>query len=150
MAEQYLFPFFQDEVEDAVGNEIVKDDIYKDVAWDYEHNIPVILNGDFLIVEGLEAVKSWAYRALQTQRVKYEIFTWDYGLDIESYVGKVLTDKNKIDLAKEIEECLLQNKHITGVTNLELTTEKRKVYINFKIVTKYGELDEVVILDEAI
>lgn len=154
MDEQYLFPFFEDEIKEyEKENELInskENEIYKDIAWDYDKNTPLLSNGDFLIVEGLEAVKSWAFRALQTQRGKYEIFTWDYGLDIESFVGKVLTDKNKIDLTKEITECLLENKHIKNVIDFKFITDKNKVYINFRIVTLYGNLAEGVELYEAI
>lgn len=151
MDEQYLFPFFADEIEEYKRENGLIDSkengTYKDIAWDYENNTPLTNNGDFLIVEGLEAVESWAFRALQTQRTKFEIFTWDYGLDIESFVGRVLTDKNKIDLTKEITECLLENNHITNVADFKFTTDKNKVYISFKIITAYGELSEEVELD---
>lgn len=151
---QYLFPFFTDEIEEyEEENEIsnsTEDEIYKDIGWDYDKNTPLIYNGDFLIVEGLEAVKSWAFRALETQRARYEIFTWDYGLDVESFIGKVLTDKVKIDLTKEVIECLLENKHIINVTDFKFTTDKNKVFINIKIVTEYGEFSEEVELDETI
>lgn len=142
---EYLFPFFQDEIEENIaGNEVVENEIYTDVAWDYDNNLPVVQDGDFLIVKGLEAVKSWAYRALQTQRAKYEIFTWGYGVDLESYVGKVLDTKQKIDITREITECLMQNKHITNATDFNFTIDKRKVTISFKIITDYGDFLEVV------
>ena len=154
MDEQYLFPFFTDEIEEyEEDNKLVdstEDIIYKDIGWDYDKNTPLIYNGDFLIVEGLEAVKSWSFRALQTHRAKFEIFTWDYGLDLESFVGKVLTDKMKIDLTKEITECLLENKHVINILDFEFLTNKSKVFIGFKIVTKYGEFNEEVKLDETI
>ena len=137
---EYLFPFFNDEIEQIEETEnIIEDEVYRDVAWDYDCNIPIIANGDFVIVEGLEAVKSWAFRALQTQRARYSAFSWNYGVDIESYIGKVLNTKQKIDITKEIEECLMQNKHITNATDFNFTIDKRKVTISFKIITEYGE-----------
>lgn len=145
MAEQYLFPFFNDGIEQIEETEnIVVSEIYRDVAWDYDWNIPIIANGDFVIVEGLEAVKSWAFRALQTQRAKYEIFTWNYGVDIESHIGKILDTKQKIDITREITECLMQNKHITNVTDFNFVIDKRKVTISFKITTDYGDFLEAV------
>ncbi|WP_096636433.1 DUF2634 domain-containing protein [Clostridium cochlearium] len=152
---EYLFPFFQDEIEEYEEENIeelddTEDEIYKDIAWDYDNNVPILQNGDFVIVEGLEAVKSWAFRALQTQRAKYLAFTWDYGVDLESFIGKVLTTKEKIDITTEIKGCLMQNKHITNVTDFDFKTDKRKVYISFKIITDYGDFAEGVEMSEAI
>lgn len=150
--EQYIFPFFEDEIKaweesqeelDTVENNNVEE-IYKDIAWDYENNSAIIENGDFLIVEGLEAVKSWCFRALQTQRYKYLAYTWDYGIDLEQFTGKVLTDKVKIDIIKEIIDCLKENKHVTDVIDFNFITDKRAVTINFKIVTDYGDISEEV------
>ncbi|RXI50201.1 hypothetical protein DP124_12080 [Clostridium tetani] len=155
MEEQYLFPFFQDEIKEyeEENTDILEkdtDEIYKDIAWDFDNNKPILMNGDFVIAEGLDAVKSWAFRALQTQRAKYKAFTWDYAIDLESFIGKVLTTKEKIDLTIEIKECLLQNKHITNVTDFNFKTDKRKVYIRFRIITEYGDFPEGVKFDEAI
>lgn len=155
MTEQYLFPFFQDEIEKYEEENIeelddTEDEIYKDIMWDFENNVPILSNGDFVVVEGLEAVKSWAFRALQTQRARFESFTWDYGVDLENFVGKVLTTKEKIDITIEIKECLMQNKHITNVTDFDFKTDQRKVYISFKIITDYGDFAEEVGMSEAI
>lgn len=150
MKEQYLMPFFTDEIQQQSTTISVEDEIYKDIAWDYENNTPLLINGDFLIIEGLEAVKSWTVRALQVKRGKQEVFTWNYGLDIEKYVGKVLTDKNKIDIAKEITESLLENPYIENITDFKITSDKRKVEISFKVITKYGEFSEEVKLVETI
>lgn len=154
MDEQYLFPFFNDEIkeyeEEMEKATSQQDEIYKDIGWNYDKNTPLIYNGDFLIVEGLEAVKSWVFRALQTQRAKHEIFTWDYGLDIDFFTGKVLTDKNKIDLTKEITECILENQYIVNVADFQFKVKKNKVFISFNVITRYGEFSEGVTLDEAI
>ena len=138
---EYLFPFLEIENEEESEN---IEEIYTDIAWDFDKNIPILEGGDFVVVEGIEAVKSWAYRALQTQRAKHLAFTWDYGVDLESYVGKVLDTKEKINLTTEITDCLMQNKHITNVVDFEFKTEKRKVYINFRIITKYGDFEREV------
>ena len=136
-----LFPFLEvtDEEETTIEEEI-----YTDIAWDFDNNKPILNNGDFVIVEGLEAVKSWAFRALQTQRAKYLAFTWDYGVDLESFVGKVLDTKEKIDITTEITECLIQNKYITNVTDFNFKTDKRKVFISFRIITEYGDFEREV------
>lgn len=153
----YILPFFTDEVEEYIKNE--KDNninsnidntekIYIDIAWYYEKNKPIMKHGDFVIVSGLGAVKSWVFRTLQTQRYRFKIFTWNYGADMNAFVGKILTDKNKIDLIKEITDCLMQNKHIKRVYDFEFNTDDRIVTINFKVMTEYGDLSEVMRLHD--
>ena len=58
-----LFPFLVVTCEEETT---IEEEIYTDIAWDFNNNIPILEDGDFVIVEGLEAVKSWAFRALQT------------------------------------------------------------------------------------
>ena len=39
---------------------------YREIAWDFKKNEPMIENGEFKIVEGNEAIKTWVYIALLT------------------------------------------------------------------------------------
>ena len=59
-----LFPFITYE-EDVVENNPLP--IYKEVGKGLK------------IVEGNEAIKIWIYKALQTPRYQYVIYSWDYG-----------------------------------------------------------------------
>lgn len=146
----YLLPFFMDEINEYDNDNAIprsEDQIYTDISWDYENNKPILINGDFVVVRGIEAVRSWAFRTLQTQRYRFGIFTWNHGLDISRFKGKILTDKNKVDLIKEIKECLLQNKAIKNIYDFNFSTDKNDVIINFKVNTDYGEYSEEVKLD---
>lgn len=40
------------------------------------------------IVEGIEAIKVWIWNCLHTQRFRYPIYSWDYGADLEQYIGQ--------------------------------------------------------------
>ena len=71
-----LFPFFGDTVTTETEEEFP---LYREVAWDFKNNIPVVEKGDFKIVTGKEAIKTWIYKTLKTERFRYEIYSWDYG-----------------------------------------------------------------------
>ena len=61
-----LFPFISNNVDEVkVENSFP---LYKEVAWDFEKDTPIIQNGDFKIVEGNDAIKVWTYKALLTPR----------------------------------------------------------------------------------
>ena len=44
------------------------------------------------IVEGIEAIKVWIWLCLHTQRFRWPIYSWDYGADLEQYIGQSITD----------------------------------------------------------
>lgn len=49
--------------------------LYTDVAMDYTAGTPRWESGNPVIVSGLEAVKSWAWRAAATARYQYKCFS---------------------------------------------------------------------------
>lgn len=51
--------------------------LYREVAWDFENDVPRFRGGQPILVEGKEALKVWIWRALRTARYRYEIYTWD-------------------------------------------------------------------------
>ncbi|MCT4544430.1 MAG: DUF2634 domain-containing protein [Vallitalea sp.] len=148
MNSESLFPFFPEEIKafnESIGkenNKVTAEGIYKDIQWDYENNKPLLINGNFVIVEGLEAIKVWCWKVLHTERYKYLIYTWDYAIDIEQFIGKSLSNFNKVEIIKEITEGLMQNMHVTSVDNFIITTEKKEIFIEFNINTEYGVLKE--------
>ena len=47
----------------------------KEVAWDYEHDVPIFRDGAPVVVTEKEALKVWIWRAIRTPRFRYEIYT---------------------------------------------------------------------------
>ena len=60
----------------------------REVKWDYVHDVPVLKNGEPVLVEGIEAVKVWAWNALYTVRFRYLIYPWEYGDELETLIGQ--------------------------------------------------------------
>ena len=59
-----LFPAIQP----AAGYEETPLPLCREIAWDFEKNIPIFQDGKPLEVTGLEAVKVWIWKALHTAR----------------------------------------------------------------------------------
>lgn len=115
---------------------------YTDVAWDYAADKPLYINGEPVIVVGLEAVKSWAYRALRTRRYGQVQHSWLYGNDLQELVGQMWLPETKIAEAKRyVEECLLQNPYINGISGFTAEFSEDTVHINFTLETEYGNED---------
>lgn len=132
-----LFPFVSNIEEVKIDNTFP---LYKEVAWDFKRNIPIIENRDFKIVEGNEAIKVWVYKALLTPRYQYSIYTWNYGSELLSLIGKAYTPQlTKSEAKRYIEEALKINPYILEVNVLDTDFKNGVLSANVKIVTIYGE-----------
>ena len=87
--------------------------MFKDIKFDFEKNAPVFEGGLFVFTEGKEAVKSWAYRQLMTQRYAHKIYPRSNGNEMFRLVGKPFTKAVKEKENREI-ECLANNPKFPG------------------------------------
>ena len=135
-----LFPFISNNVEDIkVDNSFP---LYKEVAWDFKNNIPILENGDFKIVEGNEALKVWIYKAILTPRYNYSIYSWDYGSELMDLIGKAYTPSlTKEEAKRYIKEALLINPYILEVNVINTDFKDGLLSADVKVKTIYeGEV----------
>ena len=132
-----LFPFI------TYKEDMIKDNtfpLYREVAWDFKRDIPILENGDFKIVEGNEAIKVWVYKALLVPRYQYSIYTWGYGSELMDLIGKAYTPQlTKSEAKRYIEEALKINPYILDVNVIDTDFKDSVLSANVKIVTIYGE-----------
>lgn len=115
---------------------------YKEIAWDFKRNEPIIENGEFKIVEGNEAIKTWVYLALMTHNKQYPIYSWDYGSEIKELIGKNYTKAlTKAEAQRLIEECLIINPYIVEVQVIDAILKENTLTCDIKITTIYGDLE---------
>jgi hypothetical protein len=132
-----LFPIVQPQAAEKPGAE----GLYAEIAWDYESNTPIYRNGSPVFVSGSDAVLVWAWNAMQTPRFVHEIFTWDYGNEIEGMIGKPFTDElKKAEVPRLVREGLMINPYITGVKNITVAMDGDHLEISCRIETVYGEV----------
>lgn len=99
------------------------------------------------IVEGIEAVKVWAWLALQVPRYRYYVYSWNYGQEYEELVGKGYSaEYMETELKRMTEECLLQNDYITGIENFEYEKKGDEVNLSFKILTTLGDTEVSIVV----
>ncbi len=92
-------------------------------------------------VYGLEAIKVWIWIALHTPRYRHAIYSWNYGSDLEDLIGKGYTqDYINTEAPRMIEECLLVNPNITGITDYNFNLENDRLTGVFTVKTTYGEV----------
>ena len=137
-----LFPFVSNADDVKVDNTFP---MYKEIAWDFKKNIPILENGDFKIVEGNEAIKVWVYKAILTPRYNYSIYSWDYGSELMDLVGKAYTPSlTKEEAKRYIKEALLINPYILEVTVLDTSFSNGILSADIKLLTIYGESEVII------
>ena len=135
-----LFPFISNNVDEVKVNNTFP--MYKEVAWDFEKDTPILENGDFKIVEGNEGVKVWIYKALLTPRYNHSIYSWDYGSELMDLVGKAYTSSlTKEEAKRYIKEALLINPYIVEVDITDIGFKDSLLSASVKVKTIYeGEV----------
>lgn len=94
------------------------------------------------VVEGLDAVKTWAWLALHARRYVNECHTWDYGQEFDDLIGQGYSQEYiESEMERMILECLEQNEHITGISDLTVSFDSDNLTAEFTIDTDYGEVE---------
>lgn len=88
-------------------------------------------------VDGLEAVKQATKLILLTERYVYPIYSWNYGAELESLVGKDIAYVIP-EAKRRIREALMQDDRITGVDNFKFSKQGDELHIEFEVYSKFG------------
>lgn len=90
--------------------------------------------------EGINAVKQSIYFILNTERYRFPIYSWDYGVELENLFGKPMPYVIS-EVARRIEEALLQDDRIIKVENFEFEPNKKNLHVTFNVATIYGDIE---------
>lgn len=137
MVSTQLFPMIQPQL-------TARDDtlpLYREVKWDFINAQPVFYKGEPVVVTGKEAVKTWIWKALSTQRTRYEIYTWDHGSEVETLIGQNFSEETKkAEAARYVREALVVNPYITQVDVTNVSFASGDLKIDAVVLTVYGEV----------
>ena len=86
-----------------------------------------------------EAMEQAVRKVLQTERYRYAIYDWNYGVELEDLYGKRVSYVIP-ELKKRIEEALLADDRVTAVTDFSFLQEKGSVTAEFVVHTIFGEM----------
>lgn len=133
--------FMQTAAEAALADETVMEAVNLPYPYEYEVDFDTCqLTG--AIVSGIDAIKVWIWNALHTQRFRHAIYSWDYGADMEQYMGQAVTEEFlNTDCHDEVEETLLVSPYITGIDNFVAILDDSHLYIDFTVRTIYGDTE---------
>lgn len=93
------------------------------------------------ITDDLEVVKQAIYKIINTERYKFLIYSWNYGIELEDLFGKPIPYVLP-EILRRIKEALTQDDRIKDVLGFDLTyNRKGDVLAKFTVVTIYGNLE---------
>lgn len=91
-------------------------------------------------IDELEAMKQAIYKIINTERYKYIIYSWNYGIELADLFGKPLPYVYA-EIQRRIEEALLADDRIFKVYDFEFSNSRGDVLVKFKVDTIFGEIE---------
>lgn len=131
------------EPEDLLSEDLEEElPLLKEYDFNFETNSLVYVNGEPKIVEGLAALKVQNKKALLTDKFKFLGYSWNYGCELKTLVGSILSQAALESESRRLaEECLLVNPYNESISEVNVNINGKKVDINIKVKTLYGEVD---------
>lgn len=90
-------------------------------------------------VDGIESIQQAIYLILSSERYQHIIYSWDYGVELLDLIGKPMSYVTA-ELPRRIEEALIQDNRISGVTDFTFTKNKNTLLTTFTVVTEAGNI----------
>lgn len=129
-----LFPMFA-----QPGGQSAGLPMYRDVQMDYATGRPVWAGGAPVFVSGLDAVRGWAWRAIDTARYRFSVFSWDFGCELDALVGQPYrADTKRSEAERYVREALLVSPYIREVQVTGTEFEGSTIRIAADLTTVYG------------
>ena len=103
-----------------------------------------LYKGNYILgfVDGQKAMEQAIYKIIRTERYKYIIYSWNYGIELEDLFGMPV-EYCIVELERRISEALLQDNRITAVHSLEFDTENERGTVlikKFVAETLFGKI----------
>ena len=81
----------------------------------------------------IEAVKQAVYKALNTERYDYPIYSWNYGVELKDLFG-MSRDYAISELPRRITEALITDDRIISVDDFQFSYKKRSCGCYLKVI----------------
>ena len=116
--------------------------LYREIAWDFKNDHPLIVNNEFKIVEMNDAISVWIYHAIKTYRYAFSIYSWDFGCEIDTLLGQNYTvNHTKAEVARYITDALMINPYILSIEKIIVDFDGDTLHVDVRVITVYEELE---------
>lgn len=135
--------------DDNYENEI-EEDIIADFEIENDPSLTYAMNLERLrfvgTVDETEAVKQAVLKIIHTERYKHEIYSWDYGIELQDLHGKSIPYVMS-EVKQRLTDALTADDRIKSITDFNIERiEKNTLRCSFKVITTQD--DEVAIESE--
>lgn len=89
--------------------------------------------------DGVDAVIQAIYLILNTERYKYIIYSWDYGVELCDLIGQPMP-YIMAEVPRRIKDALIQDNRITDVIDFNFNIDGKKLNTTFTVVTDAGNI----------
>lgn len=135
-----LFPLIQTPSEGSQTSAALP--LYREVAWDFEADQPKWRNGSPVWVTGAQAVATWVWNTLHYVRTSLDLFSWDWGNELQLLTGRPFSQAVKeSEAVRYVRDCLTVNPYITDVRQISVDFSGSTITICCAVDTIYGEVE---------
>lgn len=90
-------------------------------------------------IDDLDSLAQSVYLILNTERYKYLIYSWDYGVELNDLIGKPMSYVMS-DLPRRIKDALMQDNRVEDVVDFEFEIQGKKLLTTFTVVSNLGKI----------
>ncbi|MBF1346180.1 MAG: DUF2634 domain-containing protein [Megasphaera micronuciformis] len=87
-------------------------------------------------------MKLAVFKILSTERYRYPIYSWNYGIELEDLFGQPIPYVYA-ELQRRITEALEADDRIISVTGFEFSHDDGDVFARFDVETIFGTLENI-------
>lgn len=92
--------------------------------------------------DDIEAMKQAIFKVINTERYKYLIYDWNYGIELNDLIAKPIPYVYA-EIERRIKEALLADNRIKEVTDFRFSNNGGDVLCLFTANTIYGEINNI-------
>lgn len=116
----------------------------KELDFDFANEDFIMVDGEPKVVEGVEALRVWIEKVLRTARYQFPIYSFSYGSEIDTVVGKSLPQAvTESELTRIIQEALLCDPRIDSIQDFGFEGSGDDMVVTFTVSTFDGQHLEV-------
>lgn len=90
------------------------------------------------MIDEIQALEQAVFLMLQTERYAWLIHSWNYGVELQSLIGRDV-EYCIPEIERRVREALLQDDRITAVESFTFTVDRKTVLTTFTVVSIFGE-----------
>ena len=116
--------------------------LYREIAWDFKNDHPLVENNEFKIVEMNDAISVWIYHAIKTYRYAFSIYSWNFGCEIDTLLGQNYTPAHtKAEVTRYITDALMINPYILSIEKIIVNFDGDTLQVDVRVITVYEALE---------